>query len=485
MATVLLVEDDPDQLDLRRLILEAAGHTVLPARSSREALAHKDTAQVAIIDLRIPNLVDGLTLISDLKERAPAMKLIVLSGWTKDVKLKVDQILEKPVKTKALLQHIARLALMIFCVHANETIAHLDLSAPGTDWETKGREAIMADIEVDGKVQQQLMLYAGARRHRYSVFLGDLPPGDHKVTAKAKGIVEHGISIEQAPAWAAFAPVLFERQNAIGRFTDIPLLTYVEELTEANQKILQYTVIFSNEDGGTSTRSLMARWGRTTDIEYVYRAYLNPDGTLDKAIIQSRGHKDIEFKGPFFGTHPMLMPVTDNNMVAGEGPSAVRYQPAPVLADLTQASRETVMDANPITWLVMTSELVRENKLRPYGVERGEDISDPRNYLYVEARVAPGKAAVAFVVLHKNGQYYYSHKGRAKDAIERPGYVRSTIELPPSTTHADLKSINALCVYLPKSPSDVSCGPTEFKSLFFLTADKLPGPTFQLPIGNN
>jgi len=485
MATVLVVEDDRDQLELRRLNLEAAGHTVLPARSPQEALAHKTIAQVAVLDLRIPRLADGLKLIQRLQERSPAMKLIVLSGSTAGLTLKVDKIMEKPVKTKALLHHIARLALMIFCAHASETIAHLDLSAPGTDWELKGGEAVLANVEVDGKVQQQLMLYAGARRHRYSVFLGDLPPGDHKVTVKGTGIVEHGITIAEAPAFTAYAPVLFERKNAIGKFTDIPLLTYVEELTEANRKVLQYTVIFSNEDGGTSTRSLMARWGRTTDIEYVYRAYLTPRGTLDKAIIQSRGHQDIEFKGPFFGTHPMLMPVTDNNMVAGEGPSAVRYQPAPVFADLSRSSRETVMDANPITWLVMTSELVRENKLRPYGVERGEDISDPRNYLYIEAKVAPGKAAVAFVVLHRNGQYYYSHKGRTRDAIERPGYVRSTIELPPGTAAADLKSINALCVYLPKSPSDTSCGPTEFKSLFFLTPDKLPGPTFQLPIGNN
>ncbi|MFN0105841.1 MAG: response regulator [Bryobacteraceae bacterium] len=480
MATVLLVEDDPDQLDLRRLILESAGHEVLAARSPAEAMAHK-IAQVAVLDLRIPKLEDGLTLIEQLQERSPAMKLIVLSGWTRNLKIKVDQVLEKPVKTKSLLQHVARLAMLVFCVNA-ETIAHLELSAPGTDWEMKGREAVLADIEVDGKVQQQLMLYAGARRHKYSVFLGELNDGPHKVTVKGEGIVEHGITTEKAEPWAAYAPVLFERRNAIGKFTDIPLLTYVERL-EAN--VLQYTVVFSNEDGGTSTRSLMARWGRTTDIEYVYRAYLRPDKTLEKAVIQSRGHQDIEFTGPFFGTHPMLMPVTDNNMVAGEGPSAVRYQPAPFLADLTQASREAVMDANPVTWLVMTSELVRENKLRPYGEERGETISDPRNYLYIEAKVRPGKAAVAFVVLHANGKYFYSHKGRAKDAIERSGWVRSTIELPPGTTREDLKSINALCVYLPKSPSDTSCGPTEFKSLFFLKQDKLPGPLFQLPIGNN
>lgn len=486
MATVLLVEDDPDQLELRQQILEMAGHEVLPARTADEALGHRRAAAVAVLDLRIPTLAEGLRLITELQAAAPAMKLIVLSGWTRELTVKVDQILEKPVKTRNLLQHIARLAVMLaFCVNAAETVAHMELSAPGMDWESKGREAVLADVAVDGKVQQQVMLYAGARRHRYSVFLGDLAPGNHKVTVQGKGVVEHGITLEAARPWAAYAPVLFERKNAIGRFTDIPLLTYVEALNENGQKILQYTVIFSNEDGGTSTRSLMARWGRTTDIEYVFRAYLKADGTLDKAIIQSRGHKDIEFTGPFFGTHPMLMPVTDNNMVAGEGPSAVRYQPAAVLADLSKASREAVMDANPITWLVMTSELVRENKLRAYGEERGESISDPRNYLYIEANVNPGKAAIAFVVLHKNGQYYFSHKGRTKDAIERAGWVRSTIELPPGTEAKDLRSINPLCVYLPKSPSDVSCGATQIKSLFFLTKEKLPGPAFQLPMGNN
>jgi hypothetical protein len=105
--------------------------------------------------------------------------------------------------------------------------------------------------------------------------------------------------------------------------------------------------------------------------------------------------------------------------------------------------------------------------------------------LYIEANVQPRKAAIAFVVLHKNGTYYYSHKGRTRDSIERSGWVRSTIELPPGTTAGDLQSINPLCVYWPKSPSDVSCGPTEIKSLFFLTKDKLPGPPFQLPLGNN
>ena len=88
-------------------------------------------------------------------------------------------------------------------------------------------------------------------------------------------------------------------------------------------------------------------------------------------------------------------------------------------------------------------------------------------------------------VIRPRRQSRHRPRGRAKDAIERSGWVRSTIELPPNTKQEDLKSINALCVYLPKSPSDASCGPTAFKSLFFLSRDKLPGQTFQLSIGNN
>jgi len=166
MATVLLVEDDPDQLDLREQILSMAGHTVLPAKNAAEALAHQATAQVAVLDLRIPTLSDGVSLIQKLQERTPSMKLIVLSGWTRELTVNVDQVLEKPVRTKSLLQHIARLAMMmLFSLHGAEIVAHLELSAPGTDWEVKGREAVLADVEVDGKVQQQLMLSRGSGRN--------------------------------------------------------------------------------------------------------------------------------------------------------------------------------------------------------------------------------------------------------------------------------------------------------------------------------
>ena len=361
-----------------------------------------------------------------------------------------------------------------------DAILDLELEASGKDWSKAGSESTLADVVIDGKVNQQIMVYAGATPHHYNVFATALQAGRHELSIT--GATLRSLRAAVPEAHANHAPILFERRTAIGKFSDIPLMTYCEKLPD---NALQYTVIFSNEDGGTSTRSLMARWGRTTDIEMVYRVWLNPDGSRKKALIQSRDHKEIEFTGPFEGSHPLLIPVTENNMVAGEGPSKVRYQPAPVLVDLSSASRETVMDANPQTWRIMTAELVRENKLRAYGEERGETISDPRNYLYIEANVKPGKAALAFSVKHANGQYFYSHKGRSKDAIARDGWVRSTIELPPGTKANDLKSIQPLCVYLAKTPSDFPCAPTTIKYLFFLGPDMLPSPTFTLPLGNN
>lgn len=387
-------------------------------------------------------------------------------------------------RIKALLPMLG-FGLIAVSLHGTEMVAHLELSAPGTDWEVKGREAVLADVEVDGSVQQQLMLYAGARRHKYSVFLGDLAGTNHTVRVREGNRRAWRYAGAGGACSSAFAPVLFEMKNAIGMFTDIPLITYVEKLTENGQQILQYTVIFSNEDGGTSTRSLMARWGRTTDIEYVYRAYLKPGGTLDKAIIQSRGHKDIEFNGPFWcpsdadagdrqqhgGRRRPERGTLSARAVSGrfvEGVAGGRHGREPDYVAGDDFGVGTGKQAAAV-W--------RGAGGRPSRIRGTTSTS--------QAHVQPGKAAIAFVVLHKNGQYYYSHKGRTCDSIERSGWVRSTIELPPGTTAGDLKSINPLCVYWPKSPSDVSCGPTEIKSLFFLTRDKLPRSPFQLPLGNN
>ncbi len=67
------------------------------------------------------------------------------------------------------------------------------------------------------------------------------------------------------------APFIYARPDTIDKFSDIPLITYYEIFDEPeNIKKIRYTTIFSNEDGGTQSAALMARWGRITDIEWIY-----------------------------------------------------------------------------------------------------------------------------------------------------------------------------------------------------------------------
>lgn len=359
-------------------------------------------------------------------------------------------------------------------VQTAEVFADLEMSATGFDWAIEGREAPMAAITVDGGSAQHVMLYAGPAKFHYKLFLGALAPGAHELAIAGAGFETHTAAFREVaasdPYYAvlANAPVVFARKNTIGKFTDIPLVLYAERLVEDGLPLLQYTMIFSNEDGGTSTRALMARWGRTTDIEYLYKAFLDPGGKLAKATIQARDHKEIDFTGKRDGAHPLLIPVTDNNMVAGDETSSVRYQIAPVLVDLTNHSREYVMDENPITYQVMVKELVRERKLRPFGIVDGEKISDPRNYLFVDYRAANiGGALAVEVRLKKESRWLSSSLGRTDYAIARNGWVRTTIELPPGTKADQIAEIGFECVVPPKEHSG-TCRLETVDKAFFL-----------------
>ena len=61
----------------------------------------------------------------------------------------------------------------------------------------------------------------------------------------------------------AHAPALWLRSDTIGTATDLPLAMYAEDMRVDGTGVLRYTIIFSNEDGGTATPALLARWGRT------------------------------------------------------------------------------------------------------------------------------------------------------------------------------------------------------------------------------
>jgi CheY-like chemotaxis protein len=489
MKRVLLVEDDPDQLMLRKMLVERAGYAVTAAESPAKAIdALRLVPDAAVLDLSLPDMESGLGLISRLHTDAPQLPLAVLTGWRGALSGRpeaafVREILDKPCPPPKLIAAIARLLACLLLLitpglakefafesHGRgEMVAELDLRAPGSDFAFANRAAAVAVLRVNGGEAQHVVVL-GERRDRYSVFLGALPAGkytlrvdrDEKHSAPDSPLEIRSAKFREDDSdMLAHAPILFARADTIGSFSDIPLIVYAESDPR------QYTVIFSHEDGGTNTVGLMARWGRTTDIEHIYRF----DG--ERWLIQTRDHKDVPYDGPYEGKHPLLIPVTKNNMVE-PGTGELRFQIVPQSVDLRGHSREVVMDRAPWTYAVAAKELIREGRMA--------DIGDPRNYVYIEARIKNHDSRIAFRVrLVTEREWRTSHRGDRRLAIERDGWVRSTIQLPEGTGARQIAEFGVEC--LPeKEDVEPRCELLSTNPAFFLTPDYVPGRTFRLPV---
>jgi DNA-binding response OmpR family regulator len=115
MARVLVVDDEPDGLALRKLVLERRGHQVATARDTEEARSAFQAAapETVILDLRLPDPEDGLTLIREFRAASPDVRIVVLSGNSAGLDGRpeaemVDEIMVKPVRSERLLEAIDR-----------------------------------------------------------------------------------------------------------------------------------------------------------------------------------------------------------------------------------------------------------------------------------------------------------------------------------------------------------------------------------------
>ena len=114
MYRLLVVDDDSQQLAIRKLLLETAGHRVAVAEDAAEArrLLEELHPDAMVMDLCLPRLKDGLALIRFVDEQRFALKIIVLSGWVEELsdlpeeKL-VAAVLGKPVRSSELLEAIS------------------------------------------------------------------------------------------------------------------------------------------------------------------------------------------------------------------------------------------------------------------------------------------------------------------------------------------------------------------------------------------
>lgn len=389
---------------------------------------------------------------------------------------------------------------------AAEALATLAVRCDSCAWDVAGREAVVLRITLDGRYVQHLPVTRPGRAE-YRLMLGAVTAGPHDVRAERdaslsardlpeEAAVIESIAVDQVAAGApehravSLAPFVYARPDTVGRFTDVPLFMWYEIEPSARGVRYRYSVIFSNEDGGTPTDRLMATWGRTTDIEYLYSVEVDAAGTILDQDMQGPKHETLPFRGPREAQHPLLWVSTDNNMVLDRGETPVRYAPAPVAFPLVDVSREAVMDSHPWLYEVMSRELARERKIVADARPGNDQIPDPRRFAYLEGCGQAGDRAIAFAIgTGPAGDaaavtWHPSDRGVDEYRIVRDGCFRAATPLPTGATAADIRAVRAFAYPRPKRNGDAPARLTRINRVFMLDDHYVPGPSILSWQGN-
>jgi hypothetical protein len=350
---------------------------------------------------------------------------------------------------------------------------------------------VVVSLAVDGRYVQHLPIVRTGRAD-YRIMLGQVEPGRHTLLidedaeltsselrrhsrATVETIAFQLITAsERDYAAISLAPIVYARPDTVGKYTDVPVFMWYEIEPSARGTRYRYSVIFTNEDGGTPADRLMATWGRTTDIEYLYSVELDAKGEILDDDIQGPKHEILPFNGRREGQHPLLWVSTSNNMVLPQGTTRVRYAPAPVLFQLPDVSREAVMDAHPWLYKVMAQELEREGKIAADPSPGRGTIPDPRRFAFVEGCGALAEKALAFAV-KVGAQWISSDRDRTEFRIVRDGCFRAAIPLPPNSSIKDVRAIRAQVFSREGKPDTAPARLTRINTLFMLDEHFVPG----------
>jgi DNA-binding response OmpR family regulator len=113
--TILVIEDDPDVLQMIVRHLERLDYDVISARDGMEGLKKLEAGgyDMVITDIVMP-YISGVGVVTALKEKWPMIPIIAITGYGKEpeavaLEKKADVVLAKPVKMAVLREHINRL----------------------------------------------------------------------------------------------------------------------------------------------------------------------------------------------------------------------------------------------------------------------------------------------------------------------------------------------------------------------------------------
>jgi hypothetical protein len=390
---------------------------------------------------------------------------------------------------------------------SGEAVVTLESQAPGVSWGTAGSESAVVSAYVDGRYATDLVIPSDQPISR-SFSLGHLSRAPHRLTFRFAGDRSpRGAAVAELGAVAVQvygentdmglvlrnAPVLHGRNlSDLGdqfqsSTTDTPAFEYHEVLPARTpgHKVLQYTVVWSNEDGGTDSPALMARWGRTTDIEWAYRVEVDATGTpvAGTGVYQAANHQTLAFAGTYEGSRPRLETCTSNNNLCDTVDDPMRFSLAPTQELPAGRPREYMMDTNPWLYPVMAQEMTREGKIESPSDPDTPELGDQRTYLYLAVSHSATPSADAGNVglsvgvrLKGDPKLYRSDHAIAASSITREGPAATTVELPTGTRPSDIAEVVALRT--PVVETGASLTVTRITRAFFLQQDYLPGASF-------
>ena len=349
-------------------------------------------------------------------------------------------------------------------------------ASSNTNWSESDSESATLVISIDGdwiNYNQDIILYSGSNLHNYHSSLGPIDAGEHIIQFKfdyekssigANQILINDIlltninnlNIDQDVF--KYSPILYGRDLLSwneSTHTDIPLIMWHEITQEDENKRITYSIIFSNEDSrvGVGLADLMFSYGRTTDIEWVYRVELDCDGAIIDEQFQGASHTTTDFTGNKINQHPILKNATLNCNFTDIGISDYKFFLAPINQERS-GTRQVLMDDNPWSYRIMGEELINENRYEVPADSETLEISDVRNYVYIEYGFEPGQNPHPEPI---NIQFYISFFDDCTDYFNNhsldelstsynteSGYQRTSIELPVDFEPNNISSLGLI-----------------------------------------
>lgn len=112
--TILVVEDEPDLLELVMQVLESRGYNVIPAASGQQAMEqwsrHGVKIDLVLTDMMMPDGMSGFSLADRMRADVPDLRVIYTSGHSAGIPgtaladVQEHQFLPKPYRPAKLIE---------------------------------------------------------------------------------------------------------------------------------------------------------------------------------------------------------------------------------------------------------------------------------------------------------------------------------------------------------------------------------------------